>query len=88
MPDMNQFHLSTSAAESYERQKVPAIFAPMADAMLSAISLPQRAHVLDVACGTGAVARAVAAQLVEPSKIVGADLTRFFFVDTFPCGSQ
>ena len=42
--------------------------------MLKAISLPRRAHVLDVACGTGAVARAVALRLVEPSKIVGADL--------------
>ena len=41
---------------------------------MSAISLPRRAHVLDVACGTGAVARAVASRLTEPSKIVGADL--------------
>jgi ubiquinone/menaquinone biosynthesis C-methylase UbiE len=74
MPELNQFHLSTSAAESYERQSVPAIFAPMAEATLRAISLPRRAHVLDVACGTGAVARAVASRLAEPSKIAGADL--------------
>jgi len=74
MPEKNTFHLSTNAAESYERHKVPAIFAPMAAATLEAISLPRRAHVLDVACGTGAVARAVAARLIEPSKIVGADL--------------
>jgi SAM-dependent methyltransferase len=74
MPEKNTFHLSTNAAESYERQKVPAIFAPMAEATLKAISLPQRAHVLDVACGTGVVARSVASRLAEPSKIVGADL--------------
>lgn len=74
MPEKNTFHLSTTAAENYERQSVPAIFTPMAEATLSAISLPQQAHVLDVACGTGAVARAVAARLIEPSKIVGSDL--------------
>jgi len=74
MPEKNQFHLSTKAAENYECQSVPAIFTPMAEATLSAISLPRRVHVLDVACGTGAVARAVASRLTEPSKIVGADL--------------
>jgi ubiquinone/menaquinone biosynthesis C-methylase UbiE len=74
MPETNKFHLSTKAAASYERQSVPAIFTPMAEATLSAISLPRRSHVLDVACGTGAVGRAVASRLVEPSKIVGADL--------------
>lgn len=74
MPEKNQFHLSTKAAENYECQSVPAIFTPMAEATLSAISLPRRTQVLDVACGTGAIARAVASRLVQPSKIVGADL--------------
>jgi SAM-dependent methyltransferase len=74
VPEKNTFHLSKIAAESYERQKVPAIFAPMAEATLEVISLPRRAHVLDVACGTGVVARAVASRLSEPSKIAGADL--------------
>jgi len=74
MSEKNQFNLSSNAAESYERQKVPAIFAPMAEATLDAISLPLRATVLDVACGTGAVARAVASRMKAPSKIVGADL--------------
>ncbi len=74
MPETNKFHLSTKAAANYERQSVPAIFTPMAEATLSAISLPRRSHVLDVACGTGAVSRAVASRLVEPSKIIGADL--------------
>jgi ubiquinone/menaquinone biosynthesis C-methylase UbiE len=74
MTKNDQFQLSTNAAESYERQKVPAIFAPMAEATLSAIAVPPGASVLDVACGTGAVARAVALRLVEPSIITGADL--------------
>lgn len=74
MAEENQFHLSLEAAENYERQKMPAIFAPMAEATLDAISLPDRADVLDVACGTGAVARAVAKRLREPGRIVGTDL--------------
>ena len=74
MNEKNRFDLSTSAAENYESQKVPAIFGPMAEATLDAIGLPAGADVLDVACGTGAVARAVAARLPQPSRIVGADL--------------
>ena len=74
MPEKNQFDLSTSAAESYQRQKVPALFAPLAEATLNSIKIPKQADVLDVACGTGAVARAVADRLAAPSWIVGADL--------------
>ncbi|MFT7595475.1 MAG: ubiquinone/menaquinone biosynthesis C-methylase UbiE [Paracoccaceae bacterium] len=74
MAEKNTFNLSSSAADSYERQKVPAIFAPMAEATLDAISLPLRASILDVACGTGAVARAVGSRIDEPSRITGADL--------------
>ncbi len=74
MTNSNKFHLSSSAAETYENQTMPAIFAPMAEATLDAISLPGQAKVLDVACGTGAVARAIALRLSGPSRIVGADL--------------
>lgn len=74
MTGKNEFHLTDSAAENYERQKVPAIFAPMAEATLNAISLPGTASVLDVACGTGAVARALARRLTQPSRIAGIDL--------------
>ncbi len=74
MVEKNDFHLSESAAESYERQKVPAIFAPLAEATLNAVSLPGKAEILDVACGTGAMARAVARRLSEPSRIAGADV--------------
>lgn len=70
----NTFHLSTVAAETYERQRVPAIFGPMAEATLDAISLPSARTVLDVACGTGVMARAVGARLTAPARIVGCDL--------------
>ncbi len=74
MSQDNTFHLSTSAAETYEKQRVPAIFGPMAEATLNAISLPPAKTVLDVACGTGVMARAVAKRLTTPARIVGCDL--------------
>lgn len=74
MSDQNVFHLSTSAAETYEAQRVPAIFGPMAEATLEAIELPACREVLDVACGTGAMARAVAARLSRPCHVTGCDL--------------
>lgn len=74
MVEENAFHLSTAAAETYEKQRVPAIFRPMAEATLNAISLPSPDTVLDVACGTGVMARAVGARLTKPCRIVGCDL--------------
>jgi ubiquinone/menaquinone biosynthesis C-methylase UbiE len=74
MSRSDAFHLSTVAAESYERQRVPAIFGPMAEATLDAVSLPQARTVLDVACGTGVMARAVGRRLTAPARIVGCDL--------------
>ncbi|TPW26199.1 methyltransferase domain-containing protein [Martelella alba] len=70
----NAFDLSENAAQTYENQRVPAIFGPMAEATLNAIELPTCKTILDVACGTGAMARAVAARLTEPCRIVGCDL--------------
>jgi ubiquinone/menaquinone biosynthesis C-methylase UbiE len=63
-----------SAPEVYERHLVPAIFGPWAEDLL-AFALPKPAErVLDLACGTGVVAR-LAAQRVGPSgSIVGIDL--------------
>lgn len=63
-----------SAAEIYERHIVPAIFGPWAEDLL-VLAAPQAGErVLDVACGTGVVAR-LAAQRVSPSgTVVGLDL--------------
>jgi ubiquinone/menaquinone biosynthesis C-methylase UbiE len=63
-----------SAAELFERYGVQAIFGPWA-ADLVALAAPQPGErVLDVACGTGAVAR-LAAQRVGPTgAVAGLDL--------------
>lgn len=68
------FHLSTQAAEIYETQKIPAVFGPLAEATIEAVDLPENGYVLDVACGTGIVARTVAKHLKGSGRIVGTDL--------------
>jgi ubiquinone/menaquinone biosynthesis C-methylase UbiE len=50
-------------AENYERNLVPIIFAPWADELVETARLRQGDRVLDVACGTGIVARIAARKL-------------------------
>ena len=74
MSTADTYHLSTNAAEWYERQKVPSLFGPMARATLDAVSLPEGAHIIDVACGTGIISKVAAERLAGQGRIVGTDL--------------
>ncbi|AKE89029.1 MULTISPECIES: methyltransferase domain-containing protein [Rhodococcus] len=67
------FGISPAAAEVYESRFVPAIFAQWAPRLLDQAAITTGTRVLDVACGTGIVAR-VAADRVGPSgRVVGVD---------------
>jgi ubiquinone/menaquinone biosynthesis C-methylase UbiE len=68
------FQLSGSAASIYEEQKVPAMFGPLADATLAVVPLREDDQVIDVACGTGIVARKVRQKLGPKARVVGVDL--------------
>jgi ubiquinone/menaquinone biosynthesis C-methylase UbiE len=70
----NSFQLSTSAAEKYESQKVPSVFAPLAEATLAAVLLPEGARVIEVASGTGIVSRLISERLPGEGRIVCTDL--------------
>src|SRR5215468_9977056 len=69
-----EWQIEGSAAELYERYVVPAITALWA-ADLVALAAPQPGErVLDVACGTGVVARLVAPYVGATGHVVGLDL--------------
>ena len=65
---------SGSAAENYERYFVPAIGAPLAADLIETAALQPGERVLDVACGTGIVARLAAASLGESGRLAGTDV--------------
>lgn len=70
----DQWQLSGSPGEIYERYMVPAIFARWAEELV-ALAAPQPGErVLDVACGTGVVTRLVAGRLGSSGTVVGLDV--------------
>lgn len=68
------FQLSTEAAEIYDAKFVPAIFGEWAPRLIDAASVAPGQAVLDVACGTGVVAREAAQRVGEGGSVVGVDL--------------
>ena len=68
------FQLSVEAAEVYEARFVPAIFAEWAPHLVEAAGVVGGQAVLDVACGTGVVARTAADRMTGRGRVVGLDL--------------
>ena len=60
-------------AEVYETEFVPALFQPFADTVLAAAVVASGQRVLDVACGTGALARVAAARVGPNGAVIGLD---------------
>lgn len=62
-----------TAPENYERYFVPAIGAPLAADLLEAVEIDPGERVLDVACGTGIVARLAADRVGQAGQVAGLD---------------
>jgi len=63
-----------TASENYERFFVPAIGRPIAEDLVAAADLRPGESVLDVACGTGVVARLALAAVAPSGRVVGLDV--------------
>ena len=68
------FQLALDAAEAYESKFVPALFAEWAPHLVEAAGVDAGQSVLDVACGTGVVAREAADRMGGHGSVVGLDL--------------
>jgi ubiquinone/menaquinone biosynthesis C-methylase UbiE len=67
-------HFGGSAPENYERFFVPLIATPLAADLIDVATLRQGERVLDVACGTGVVARLAAERVAADGIVSGIDL--------------
>ena len=63
-----------SAPENYERYFIPAIGAPLATDLIDTAALRPSERVLDVACGTGVVARLAAERVGATGTVAGIDI--------------
>ena len=73
MDEESGFQLAGSTPERYETFVAP-IMAPFVEAVLDAAQLRPGEAVLDLACGTGFVARGAAARVGSAGRVVGVDL--------------
>jgi ubiquinone/menaquinone biosynthesis C-methylase UbiE len=72
--DRGQWQVAGSAPEVYERELVPAVFGPQTQVVVYFADLRSGDRVLDVAGGTGVVARIAAEKVGEREAVVAADL--------------
>ena len=72
--DAERWQLEGTAAELYERYLVPAVTLPWAEDLLDRVQPSRGDRVLDVACGTGVVARVAADRVGASGRVVGLDV--------------
>src|SRR5262245_42279529 len=65
----------SNPAEGYESFMVPTLFRPWAESLIEAAAPKSGDRVLDVGCGTGIVARCVAARLGRAGSVTALDLS-------------
>lgn len=66
---------SSSVPEGYEHHLAPVLFAPWAEILIDAVGVQPGDEVLDVASGTGVVARLAAASMGASGRVVASDVS-------------
>ncbi|MEA2864125.1 MAG: hypothetical protein QOC84_2081 [Bradyrhizobium sp.] len=74
MNQQGQWQVAGSAPEVYERELVPAVFGVWAPTLVELAQPRLGERVVDVACGTGIVARIAATRVGPTGSVVGVDL--------------
>jgi len=69
-----QLFVATTFTEIYERVLVGPLFRPFGEQLIARVSPVRGDSVIDVACGTGIVARAARERLGPDARIVGVDV--------------
>ena len=69
-----QWQLEGNAAEIYERTAARYILGPWASGLVDLVGVKEGERVLDLACGTGAVARVAAERVGASGRVTGLDL--------------
>jgi ubiquinone/menaquinone biosynthesis C-methylase UbiE len=88
MAHPERWQLEGDEPRRYEQYKVPQLFRPLAERFIEHLGLGRCERVLDVACGTGIVAR-LAAPLVGPEgRVVGIDLNAGMLAVAAGCEPQ
>jgi ubiquinone/menaquinone biosynthesis C-methylase UbiE len=71
----DQIMASSNPAETYESYMVPTLFGPWAACLIQQADPRPSEHVLDVACGTGVVARQVAPVVGAAGRVIAVDIS-------------
>jgi ubiquinone/menaquinone biosynthesis C-methylase UbiE len=74
MDNSDKGQVNRSAAEIYEEYFIPALFQEWTDRVADAANIQSGDRVLDVACGTGVLARTIADRIGEGGSVVGLDV--------------
>jgi SAM-dependent methyltransferase len=74
MSQQGQWQVAGSAPEVYERELVPAVFGPWAPILIDLARPKLGERVVDIACGTGIVARLAAVKVGSIGIVTGIDL--------------
>lgn len=70
------WQLQEDSADAYERYLVPIYFGPGAQALIGLAEVKPGDRLLDIACGTGIVARTAAEHVVPGGSVAGVDLNQ------------